>query len=165
MLREGAEVVLFLYGIAASEPQGWPALLMGGILGVAGGGLVSWLLYRGLLAIPAARLFEVTGVLIAVMAAGMAGQAAVYLVQADLLPAWGQAMWDTSTVLPEPSLVGRALKALVGYSGSAHGHSGRRLRVRAGGAPAGRPVDQATRRPAGGPTRPRRRGNPSGGHE
>lgn len=116
VLREGAEVVLFLYGIAASEPEGWGALLAGGALGLVGGGLVSWLLYRGLLAIPVARLFDVTGVLIALMAAGMAGQAVVFLVQANLLPVWGEAIWDTSSVLPEPSLAGRALKALVGYS-------------------------------------------------
>lgn len=116
VLREGAEVVLFLYGIAASEPDGWPALLAGGGLGIAAGGLVSWLLYRGLLAIPVARLFDVTGFLLAVMAAGMAGQAVVFLVKADLLPAWGEALWDTSSVLPEPSLLGRALKALIGYS-------------------------------------------------
>jgi high-affinity iron transporter len=116
VLREGAEVVLFLYGIAASEPAGWGALLMGGMLGVVAGGVVSWLLYRGLIAIPVSRLFDATGLLIALMAAGMAGQAAVFLVQANLLPPWGEAIWDTSSVLPEPSLVGRALKALVGYS-------------------------------------------------
>lgn len=116
VLREGAEVVLFLYGIAASEQDGWPELLLGGGFGLAGGGLVSWLLYRGLLAIPVGRLFDVTGWLTALMAAGMAGQAIVFLVQANLLPAWDDAIWDTSSLLPESSLVGRALKALVGYS-------------------------------------------------
>ena len=34
VLREGAEVVLFLYGIAASGHEGWAALLLGGALGV-----------------------------------------------------------------------------------------------------------------------------------
>lgn len=116
VLREGGEVVLFLYGIAASEQDGWAPLLLGGGFGLAGGGIVSWLLYRGLLAIPVGRLFDVTGWLIALMAAGMAGQAVVFLVQANLLPAWGDAIWDTSSLVSEPSLAGRALKALVGYS-------------------------------------------------
>jgi high-affinity iron transporter len=90
--------------------------MLGGAGGVALGALVSWLLYRGLVAIPLARLFAVTGWLIALLAAGMAGQAAAILAGADLIPAWGYQLWDTSWLLPEDSLPGRALHALVGYS-------------------------------------------------
>lgn len=116
VLREGAEVVLFLYGIATSSGDGTVALVAGGVLGVLLGALVSFLLYRGLVAIPVKRLFSVTGWLIALLAAGMAGQAAATLAGADLIPAWGYQLWDTSWVLPEKSLAGRALHALVGYS-------------------------------------------------
>jgi high-affinity iron transporter len=116
VLREGAEVVLFLYGIAASGHDGWPALMLGGAFGVALGALVSLLLYRGLVAIPVARLFAVTSWLIALLAAGMAGQAAAILAGADLIPAWGYQLWDTSWLLPEDGLLGRAMHALVGYS-------------------------------------------------
>ncbi|MBV8916259.1 MAG: FTR1 family protein, partial [Acetobacteraceae bacterium] len=96
VLREGAEVVLFLYGIAVAGHEGWPALFAGGTAGVLLGMLVSYLLYRGLVAIPLSRLFAVTGVLIALLAAGMAGQAAAILAGADLIPAWGFELWDTS---------------------------------------------------------------------
>jgi len=116
VLREGAEVVLFLYGIAASGHEGWAALMLGGAVGIVLGGLVSLLLYRGLLAIPVARLFAVTGWLIALLAAGMAGQAAAILAGADLIPAWGYQLWDTSWLLSDSSIPGRALHALVGYS-------------------------------------------------
>lgn len=116
VLREGSEVVLFLYGIAASGGGQPMAMLAGGVMGVAAGVLLAWLIYRGLLAIPTGRLFSVTNVLIALLAAGMAGQAAVYLVQADALPSLGAQLWDTSGLLPDDSLVGRALRALVGYS-------------------------------------------------
>lgn len=116
VLREGAEVVLFLYGIAAANTEGWAALMIGGAGGVAGGAVVSWLLFRGLVAIPLRRLFAVTGALIALLAAGMAGQAAAILAGADLVPALGYQLWDTSGVLPESSLLGRALHALVGYA-------------------------------------------------
>jgi high-affinity iron transporter len=116
VLREGAEVVLFLYGIAVSGHEGWLAMLAGGLVGVAGGVLVSLLLYRGLVAIPVHRLFAVTGWLIALLAAGMAGQAAAILAGADLIPAWGYQLWDTSWLLPEDSIPGRALHALVGYA-------------------------------------------------
>lgn len=116
VLREGSEVVLFLYGIAASSNEGWVAMLIGGVLGVAGGGVVSYLLYRGLLAIPARRFFALTNGLIALLAAGMAGQAAAVLASVDILPSWGQHVWNSSSLLPEDSMVGRALHALVGYS-------------------------------------------------
>jgi high-affinity iron transporter len=116
VLREGAEVVLFLYGIAASAHQGWASLLLGGAIGVGLGALVSLLLYRGLVAIPVVRLFQVTGWLIALLAAGMAGQAAAILAGVDLLPAWGYQLWDTSWLLSDNSIPGRALHALVGYS-------------------------------------------------
>jgi high-affinity iron transporter len=116
VMREGAEVVLFLYGIAQSTQEGPAPMLIGGILGVAAGVLVAWLLYRGLLAIPLHRLFSVTSWLIALLAAGMAGQAAAVLAGADIIPAWGYQLWDTSWLLSQDSILGRSLHALVGYS-------------------------------------------------
>ena len=116
ILREGAEVVLFLYGVAVSGGEAPAAVLLGGLGGIVLGGMLSWLIYRGLLIIPTGRLFAVTNVLLSLLAAGMAGQAAVYLVKAGLLPALGDQMWDTSSLLPDNGLVGRALHALIGYS-------------------------------------------------
>ena len=116
VLREGSEVVLFLYGIAASTQEGALALTVGGLLGVVAGAIVSYGLYRGLVAIPLKRLFSVTGVLIALLAAGMASQAAAILAGADLIPSWGDEVWDTSWLLSQDSLLGRALHALVGYA-------------------------------------------------
>ncbi|HEX3348514.1 MAG TPA: FTR1 family protein [Acetobacteraceae bacterium] len=116
VLREGSEVVLFLYGIAASTQAGPGPLLLGGALGILAGAATSWLLYRGLLVIPIARLFSVTNVLVALLAAGMAGQAAAILAGIDLIPAWGYQLWDTSWLLSDGSIVGRALHALLGYS-------------------------------------------------
>lgn len=116
VLREGAEVVLFLYGIAMSGQDGLVPLLAGGLLGIAAGGAVAWLLYRGLLKIPMRRLFGVTGWLVSLLAAGMAGTAAATLAGADLIPTLGDRMWDSSAILPEGSLLGRALHAMVGYA-------------------------------------------------
>jgi high-affinity iron transporter len=116
VLREGSEVVLFLFGIAASGGTDPMAMLGGGLLGVAGGAAISLAIYRGLLAIPTGKLFAVTNGLVALLAAGMAGQAAVYLVQANLIPSLGDQVWDTSWLLRDDGLIGRALHALVGYS-------------------------------------------------
>jgi len=116
VLREGSEVVLFLFGVAASGGTNPMAMLGGGLLGVAGGAVISLAIYKGLLAIPTGKLFAVTNGLVALLAAGMAGQAAVYLVQANLIPSLSDQVWDTSWLLRDDGLIGRALHALVGYS-------------------------------------------------
>jgi high-affinity iron transporter len=116
ILREGSEVVLFLFGIATAAKLTAGAVFIGSAFGLAAGAAVSWLLYRGLLAIPLHRLFGVTSWLIALLAAGMAGRAAALLANDDLIPAFGYQLWDTSWLLPSDSLAGRALGALVGYS-------------------------------------------------
>jgi high-affinity iron transporter len=115
VLREGSETVLFLYGIAAGGGLGAGSLIAGGALGLAGGVAVGAALYLGLLRIPARRLFTVTSWMVLLLAAGMASQAAGYLVQADLLPPLGNAVWDTSVMLTEDSVLGKALHTLIGY--------------------------------------------------
>jgi high-affinity iron transporter len=115
VLREGSEVVLFLYGIAVSTHEQPLAMLTGGAVGIAAGGAVSFMLYRGLLAIPVRHLFTVTHWMIALLAAGMAAQAAGLLASDDLLPTLGSTLWDTSHVLRQDSLIGRPLHILVGY--------------------------------------------------
>ncbi|HEX7929133.1 MAG TPA: FTR1 family protein, partial [bacterium] len=84
VLREGSEIVLFLYGIAAAEGGGH-AVVSGGLLGLAGGVVLSTVLYFGLLRIPSRWLFGVTSWLILLLAAGMSAQGANFLVQAGLL--------------------------------------------------------------------------------
>ncbi len=116
VMREGAEVVLFLYGIAVASQTSAASLATGAVAGIALAGALSWLLYRGLVAIPMRRLFGVTNGLIALLAAGMAGQAAAVLHAADFLPGWGEQIWDTSFLLADNTLLGKALHALIGYS-------------------------------------------------
>jgi high-affinity iron transporter len=62
------------------------------------------------------RLFAVTSWLVALLAAGLASQAAALLAKVDLIPNWGFEIWDTSWLLDENSIAGRALRALIGYS-------------------------------------------------
>lgn len=114
VLREGSEVVLFLYGIVLSGASG-SSLLAGGLLGVAGGAVITGLSYLGLLAIPQKMIFKVTGWLITLLAAGMAAQAVFYLNAADVLTAFNRVVWDTSGILAQSSIPGLVLHTLVGY--------------------------------------------------
>ena len=114
VLREGSEVVLFLYGIAAGGTT--PLLLwVGSLLGLAAGAALGALMYFGLLRIPTRHLFSVTSWMILLLAAGMASQAAGYLVQAGVIPGLIEPLWNSSSWLPEGSPVGAVLHALVGY--------------------------------------------------
>jgi high-affinity iron transporter len=115
VLREGSEVVLFLYGVAAAGGSSGVGMLIGGAIGLALGALVCLLAYRGLITIPTRYLFAVTSTLITLLAAGMAAQAIAFLEQAGLLTAWGQPVWDTSWILSDESILGRALHTLIGY--------------------------------------------------
>jgi high-affinity iron transporter len=115
VLREGSEVVLFLYGIAAQGGTSTAALLTGGTLGLLAGAGVSALMYFGLLTIPAGRLFQVTSGLITLLAAGMAAQAALFLQNGGYINAMTDTIWDTSWLLREDSIPGRLLHTLVGY--------------------------------------------------
>jgi high-affinity iron transporter len=114
-LREGSEVVLFLYGIVASGVSAW-SLLLGGVLGLAAGAAFTALTYYGLLAIPARHIFAVTTLLITLLAAGMAAQAAQFLDAAGVINVLGQRLWDSSGWLSQDSIVGRLLHTLVGYT-------------------------------------------------
>jgi high-affinity iron transporter len=114
-LREGSEIVLFLYGIVASGTSG-ASLIAGGLLGLAAGAVFTALTYYGLLAIPARHIFAVTGVLIALLAAGMAAQAIQFLDAAGMISVLGQRLWDTSAWLPQDSIAGKLLHTLIGYN-------------------------------------------------
>lgn len=116
VLREGSEIVLFLYGIALGGNGGPVAMAVGGVIGLALGVAAGTTIYWGLLAIPMRLLFTVTSWLVLLLAAGLASQGAAFLMQADLLPPLGANLWDTSWLLSEQSIAGRVLHTLIGYS-------------------------------------------------
>jgi len=115
VLREGAETVLFLAGIARGTNESLAAMVGGGLIGAAAGGIVAAALYFGLLHIPLKYFFGTAGAIVVLLAAGMASQAAGFLVQADILPPLSDAVWDTSWLLSEHSVAGTLLHTLIGY--------------------------------------------------
>jgi len=114
VLREGSEVVLFLYGMAASG-TGAGGMAIGVAIGVAGGVAMGFALYFGLLRIPLRYFFTATNWMLVLLAAGLASNAARFLVQADWLPAWSNQLWDTSAWLDNGTMIGQAMHVLIGY--------------------------------------------------
>ena len=116
VLREGSEVVLFLYGVlAGGNDTGW-SVALGGFAGLALGAAVCMLTYFGLVRIPMRALFSTTTVLIALLAAGMAAQAAAFLEKANWLTTMDSVVWDSGWILSDTSILGRALHTLIGYT-------------------------------------------------
>lgn len=114
VLREGSETVLFLYGML-STGEAAASITTGALVGLAGGVAAGTAMYAGLVRIPLRWFFSVTALLILLVAAGMAGQMARFLIQADLLPPLVSPLWDASPLLPNDSALGTLLHALVGY--------------------------------------------------
>lgn len=115
VLREGSETVLFLYGVAISGNTSAATMALGGAVGLAGGAAVGYLLFAGLLRIPLKWFFAATSFLVLLLAAGMASQAARFLIQADVLPSLASPIWDLSPFIANESAVGSVLHGLVGY--------------------------------------------------
>jgi len=120
VLREGSEIVLFLYGMAAGG-IGRGGLAVGIAFGVGAGAILGFALYFGLLRIPIKHFFSVTNAMLILLAAGLASTAAGFLVQSDLLPTWGSQIWNTSHLLSDDSLLGRTLGILIGYKAAPAG--------------------------------------------
>jgi high-affinity iron transporter len=116
VLREGSEVALFLYGVAASDGGSAISLVLGGLLGLALGVGVCLLTYFGLMRIPPKALFATTTVLITLLAAGMAAQAVAFLERANWLNSLDTVVWDSAWLLPETSIAGRTMHTLIGYT-------------------------------------------------
>ncbi|MDI7776534.1 FTR1 family protein [Asticcacaulis sp. EMRT-3] len=115
VLREGSEIVLFLYGIAISGQEKPVNMVLGGGFGLVLGVGLSALMYLGLLRIPMRHFFKVTGIMIALLSAGLLAQAASFLEQAGILNIFASPLWDSSWLLAQDSLFGKIMHTLIGY--------------------------------------------------
>jgi high-affinity iron transporter len=115
VFREGAETVLFLWGIMAQagSVSGWTSVL-GGFAGVATAALLGWAIFCGGRSVSLPKFFAVTTVLILFLAAGLLSTGVGRLQGLGLLP-MASPLWDTSAILSDQGVVGSFLSGLVGY--------------------------------------------------
>jgi high-affinity iron transporter len=115
VFREGAETVLFLWGLLTQleNPTGWTALA-GGAAGLAGAGILGWLVFQGGRRLSIQRFFAVTSVFLLFLAAGLFSGGVGRLQGFGVLPG-GDALWDTSWLLDDHGSLGGFLAGVVGY--------------------------------------------------
>lgn len=115
LLREGAEIVMFVYGMILSG-QSTFSIVGGSALGVALGTITGVLLYLGLIKLSAKYMLSVTSWLLVLLVSGLSAQAAGFLTQAGYFETLSQTVWDSSWLLSDDSVLGQTLHSLIGYS-------------------------------------------------
>jgi high-affinity iron transporter len=114
VFREGAETVLFLWGLMSQTTiSGWSGVT-GGVLGIAMAAVLGWAIFRGGRRLSLSRFFAATTVLLLLVAAGLFSTGIGKLIGLGFIPA-GDALWDSSGLLDDQSVVGGFLSGLVGY--------------------------------------------------
>jgi len=112
--REGAETVIFLYGLGLEQSAG-ASLAIGALAGFALAALMAWAASRGLRFLDQRRFFQITGLLLLIFAAALLVSGAERLIGMGWLPALIEPLWDSSALLDDATAGGRLFASLVGY--------------------------------------------------
>ncbi|REG82446.1 FTR1 family iron permease [Marinomonas pollencensis] len=121
VLREGSEVVLFLYSLFLSSGLTENSMLLGGLLGTALGAFVTYSLYRGIVMIPLRYIFSSSNLILSLIAAGLSSQAVGILANIGFLPQLGSQVWNSSFLLSNNSWAGVLAHSVIGYTATPMG--------------------------------------------
>jgi high-affinity iron transporter len=115
VFREGAETVLFLWGLLTQleGTSGWLAL-MGSVAGLVAAAILGWLVFQGGRRLSIQSFFAATSVLLLFLAGGLFSAGVGRLQGLGILPG-GDPAWDTSRLLDDHGALGGLLAGLVGY--------------------------------------------------
>lgn len=112
--REGAETVIFLYGLGL-EQDSIASLAAGALAGFVLAAITAWAAARGLRFLDQRRFFQITGLLLLVFAAALLVSGVERVIGMGLLPTLVDPLWDTSALLDDTLPTGRMLANLTGY--------------------------------------------------
>src|SRR5947207_5299489 len=114
VLREGAETVLFIWGLMTQVPMSGLQGMIGATGGIVAAAVLGWLVFRGGRRIPVRRFFAITTVLLVLVAAGLLASALARFDNLGYVPST-QGLWDTSWLLEDGKGLGGFLAGLIGY--------------------------------------------------
>lgn len=114
--REGAETVLFLYGLGVEQSgAALGRLLAGAGIGFALALATAWLIQRGARWLPGRVFFRITEVVLFLLASGLLVSGVERLINLDWLPPLLEPVWDSSRILDDGSALGGVAAAFAGY--------------------------------------------------
>lgn len=111
--REGAEISIYFSGYLLS-PEPLQPVIIGSALGAGIGLSAGALIYYALNSLKHRTSLFTSSLVLLPVAAGMVSQGVNYLMQADIVAAQFP-LWDSSSLVPEGSVVGELLYALFSY--------------------------------------------------
>ncbi|WP_295008545.1 FTR1 family protein [uncultured Dechloromonas sp.] len=111
--REGAETVIFLYGLAQGGEMS--ALAFGTVTGLAVAALTAWITAKSLARLNIALLLRLSSILLLVLASALLVAALDRLIGAGYLPPLLDPVWDTSLLLDDTTKGGKLIADFSGY--------------------------------------------------
>ncbi len=115
ILREGSEIVLFLYSMTLSE-QSLASIISGTIVGFIGGVAFGMAVYYGLVKLSVQYMMRVTGWILILLVCGLSSKGAEFLSAAGYFSSLSKTVWNTSWLVSDGSAAGKLLSGLIGYS-------------------------------------------------
>lgn len=112
--REGLETTLFLFAGSTTGGSG-VQFILGGIIGFAIAAAIGVAIYHGSSRMPLKHFFNISGVVVIVLAAGLLATSVVKLYEAGILTNLGNRPWDTDHIISMTTDLGKFLSAVVGY--------------------------------------------------
>lgn len=114
--REGAETVVFLYGVGMERGgSGFALFLAAALAGFLLAAATAWLVARGARHLDYRTVFRVSEILLLLVAGALLGNGIDRLIALDWLPPLLDPQWDTSALLDDGSGAGRLLADFAGY--------------------------------------------------
>ena len=111
--REGAETVIFLYGM--SQESGLGQLLLAALGGFASAGATAWFAARSLARLNLGLLLRLSSILLLILASGLLVAATDRLIGNGWLPALLDPVWDSSVLVDDSSTAGKLVADFSGY--------------------------------------------------
>lgn len=121
ILREGVEILLYIYSISSAENLSINDYGYGLLVGAFSGFAVGAIVYKGLIKFAGKYIFKISTILLMLIAAGLASEAAGILTSSGIIELYDDQLWDTSWLVSNGSLTGKLLNIIIGYDSKPNG--------------------------------------------
>ena len=121
ILREGTEILLFIYSISSADNITFDHYALGLVIGAFGGFLAGFILYKGLISYAGKYIFKISTILLILISAGLASEAAGIMTSVGIIEIFNDQLWDTSWLIDNSTLTGKFVNIITGYDAKPNG--------------------------------------------
>src|SRR6185369_16733673 len=100
------------YGISSADLSA-SEYIIGLAIGSISGFIVGMVIYTGLITLAGKYIFRISTILLILIAAGLASEAAGILTSTGAIEIYREALWDTSWLIDNNSIVGKLLRITI----------------------------------------------------